>query len=525
VAEPTCNPDDGQIYFTTGSKTINVATTTAGANMRYTFGTTLPTSSSGTLIASSSGTVSVTPTVEGRTLNIIAFKTGMNDSAVHSATYYYESGNFADPGSTSSSESAGESELADAALLGAENGQPVYDPNGNLTHYKGWVYTYDAQNRLRLAHNNGTLVATYYYDGKNRQIARSIDNVIRFSVWDGWELIEEYGSVRAAAYLQGATGVIKSLMNNVYYYQDKLGSSTHVANASGALLESYRYDLYGSPTYYDANGQPKATQVSGHGIVDLYAGERWVIELGLYDLRNRFMSPELGRFLQSDPIGIQIAGAKLSAQQKAFFPAGQAPETFASTELNLYRYCHNDPANETDPDGLITIIIPGIGPGQRDRGGDWSNEVFIRNALKNFKDGQVFSRDQMKEAMKAIEKARANGDKTLNIAGYSLGGAAGIRLAGDLAKAGIGVDKLLTIDIVRAPGFAGSSLPNPVPVPSNVKQAFNYYQQSGGFAPTNFKGTPVADGPNVMVNQLITPANSGGLPVHHAQMPSIVFGD
>jgi RHS repeat-associated protein len=300
--------------------------------MRYTFGSTLPTSSSGTLIAASSGTVSVTPTAEGRTLNVIAFKAGMTDSEVHSATYYYESGNFADPGSTSSSDSGGESELADAALLGAENGQPGYDPNGNLTHYKGWVYTYDAQNRLRMAHNNGTLVATYYYDGKNRQIARSINNVIRFSVWDGWELIEEYGSVRAAAYLQGATGVIKSWTPSsvIYCYQDKLGSTTHVANASGALLESYRYDLYGSPSYFNSTSQPLTS--STYNVVDLYAGERWIPELALYDLRNRFMSSELGRFLQADPIG------------------------FKGDASNLYRYCGNDSMNRTDPTGLLDTM-------------------------------------------------------------------------------------------------------------------------------------------------------------------------
>lgn len=53
-------------------------------------------------------------------------------------------------------------------------------------------------------------------------------------------------------YLQGATGVIKSwsAANTLYYYQDKLGSTTQVANTSGALLESYKYDLYGTPTYY-----------------------------------------------------------------------------------------------------------------------------------------------------------------------------------------------------------------------------------------------------------------------------------
>lgn len=79
--------------------------------------------------------------------------------------------------------------------------------------------------------------------------------------------------------------------------------------------------------------------------------------LGLYDLRNRFMSPELGRFLQADPIGIQIQGAKPSAQAAAYFWAGQAPAKFASTELNLYRYCRNDPANLMDPLGLDPMVV------------------------------------------------------------------------------------------------------------------------------------------------------------------------
>jgi RHS repeat-associated protein len=110
-----------------------------------------------------------------------------------------------------------------------------------------------------------------------------------------------------------------------YYYQDKLGSTTQVANASGALLESYRYDLYGTPSYYRDNMKYDSSM---YGISDLYAGERWVSELSLYDLRNRFMSPELGRFLQTDPIG------------------------FKGDASNLYRYCGNDPVDKTDPMGL-----------------------------------------------------------------------------------------------------------------------------------------------------------------------------
>src|ERR1051326_7573184 len=68
---------------------------------------------------------------------------------------------------------------------------------------------------------------------------------------------------------------------------------------------------------------------STYGVKDLFTGKRWLSNIGLYDDRNRFMSPDLGRFLQPDPIG------------------------FKGDASNLYRYCGNDWANKTDPTGLL----------------------------------------------------------------------------------------------------------------------------------------------------------------------------
>ena len=307
--------------------------------MRYTINGAPPTSTSGTLIGSSSGSVRLTPSPGGTTLQVIAFEPGMNDSAVNLGTYYYESGDGAAmngaTGNSASMPNPGDGGPSGGPIPQDGQSQTIsYDGNGNLMNYKAWVYHYDAQNRLTYA-SNGTVSAQFYYDGKNRQIARNINGVIRFNAWDGWELVEEWSELGsrdidgkagrpnewermsqyssslnvATGYLQGSTGVIKSwsTANTLYYYQDKLGSTTHVANASGQLVESYHYDLYGKP----AEG-------STHGVVDLYGGERWIPELGLYDLRNRFMSTELGRFLQPDPNG------------------------FKGDASNVYRYCYRE---------------------------------------------------------------------------------------------------------------------------------------------------------------------------------------
>jgi RHS repeat-associated protein len=210
------------------------------------------------------------------------------------------------------------------------------DSDGDVLGYNGWTYTYDAQNRLLNASSGNTTIATFYYDGLNRQIARSINGVVTFSVWDGdWAILEEYGTgnVVTQKYLQGYHGLVKTFVGTpVYYYQDELGSTSHIANSTGGLVESYQYNLYGKPKVYDASGQyqqnatPQAKDL-GNG------GARWIPELALYDDRNRFMSPDLGRFIQPDPIG------------------------FKGDASNLYRYCHNDWANKTDPMGTSDYAL------------------------------------------------------------------------------------------------------------------------------------------------------------------------
>jgi len=88
--------------------------------------------------------------------------------------------------------------------------------------------------------------------------------------------------------------------------------------ARGSVAARYSYDVFGERT------QTIALTDQDYG----FTGREYDAETGLYYFRARHYDPELGRFLQSDPLG------------------------FSAGDLNLYAYTWNDPANWTDPSGL-----------------------------------------------------------------------------------------------------------------------------------------------------------------------------
>ena len=216
----------------------------------------------------------------------------------------------------------------------------TYNGNGDMTVTpepagSRSTYSFDAQNRLTSA-GKGNVTVYFNYDGLNRQVSRTVGGVTTYNVWNGWNLIEEYqsGGTVTAKYVYGTRGLIKELVNNRYYYQDGSGSTSHLADGSGNLKEWYRYDLQGTPVFYNLSDQQISS--SAFNVRHLLTGQEWYQQVGLYDLRNRFYSPDLGRFLQPDPIG------------------------FRGDRTNLYRYCRNNPVTRLDRFGLQDATVPEV---------------------------------------------------------------------------------------------------------------------------------------------------------------------
>jgi RHS repeat-associated protein len=190
-------------------------------------------------------------------------------------------------------------------------------------------YTYDVLGRRvsRTVTGGGDPGSTnsefYVYTGN--QVAADLDasgNLLRTYTWgpgiDNLLSLTVYGS---------------DASNPVTYYalKDYQNSVLALTDVSGNIIESYSYDAWGKVlSVKDGSGNELTSDLglptSGVGNCYTFQGREMDWDTGLIYFRARWYSPETGRFISKDPIG--IAGG-----------------------LNLYAFCANNPVNFSDPMG------------------------------------------------------------------------------------------------------------------------------------------------------------------------------
>jgi RHS repeat-associated protein len=224
---------------------------------------------------------------------------------------------------------------------GASVGHGLYH---ETTSHAGVDYEYVGDTYLARA-ISGANTYTLYYDALGRCVKRVLTvsgvDTVRYYLFDGEHWITEYdgNGVFSSNGLYGLEidEIIARGRGGTrppqWLFPDRNGNTSVVLNSAGGVQESYRYDAFGTPSFFGANG----AALPGGSAIDnrfLFTGREWNQRFGFYEYRARAYHPGLGRFMSEDPIlfdARRTGMIRVSAEKDAL----RADER----EYNLYRYC------------------------------------------------------------------------------------------------------------------------------------------------------------------------------------------
>jgi len=222
------------------------------------------------------------------------------------------------------------------------------DANGNTTGsvIGGNTYGlgYNGRNRLTVAQLNGATVGTYTYNALGQRIGKVATfpqaMTERYAYNEAGQLVGEYGTSNRdylwlgdlpVAVIDNTTNgsVTTSTVN--YVTADQLGTPRAVTDGTGTVIWSWAYQG-------NSFGEQQPTSTTGYVLNLRYPGQYYDAETGLAYNVNRDYEPATGRYIQSDPIGLDGG-------------------------LSSYTYVASDPLGGVDTLGLKKVVL--FGPKDR----------------------------------------------------------------------------------------------------------------------------------------------------------------
>jgi RHS repeat-associated protein len=298
---------------------------------------------------------------ETRSFDLDARVTGLSDGALQKLNYAYDAANnvlsITDGVSAANSQSFAYDSLNRLSQAAGGYGAFTYsyDANGNRLTASGsatpssldglgsiTAFNYNQAGRLASINSGAQQLTQYAYDAFGRRLAKQ-GNVTTQSLFQydhaGFLLEETDGQGAAKVdyiYIDGRPVATLSADGSIYFvHNDRLGTPQLATDHAQAVIWSANYQPFGQ-----LGNSPAGTAQ------DLrLPGQESDLETGLYHNGFRDFAPALGRYLQSDPVG--LAGGR-----------------------NTYAYADGNPLRFTDRLGLCDLT-------------DWAEE-WIKEKVKEY---------------------------------------------------------------------------------------------------------------------------------------------
>ncbi|MBS4096802.1 MAG: RHS repeat protein [Sulfuricella sp.] len=182
----------------------------------------------------------------------------------------------------------------------------TYDAAGNMTANGTLTFTYNTWGRLATVKQGTSTKATYRYNAFGQRVSKVAGSTTTYYVYDdSGLLLGEYNSsgtaVQEFLWLDGLPAMILTPSANYYVHPDHLGTPRLVYNSTGKIIWRWNSDPFGATP---ANEDPDGDKVKFTFNLR-FPGQYFDKESNLHYNYFRDYDPSIGRYVQSDPIGLK----------------------------------------------------------------------------------------------------------------------------------------------------------------------------------------------------------------------------